>query len=89
MPEPGSRSLILFQPYRSRRLGSQSLDLILAAASRSKPKVTHIYLHVQVSNVSARKFYERHGFQVLGVHEQYYKKIVPQDAWILERVIER
>jgi N-alpha-acetyltransferase 50 len=78
----------LWKPYRSRLLGSQTLDLILAAASsHSKPKISHIYLHVQVSNSSAKKFYERHGFEEIGIQEQYYKKITPHDAWILERPI--
>ncbi|KAF9051122.1 N-acetyltransferase NAT13 [Hymenopellis radicata] len=72
-------------PYRSRTLGSQSLDLILATASTHKSKINKIYLHVQVSNESAKKFYERHGFQEVGVHANYYKKIAPHDAWVLEK----
>jgi RimJ/RimL family protein N-acetyltransferase len=76
------------KPYRSRRLGTQTLDLILASASSHlKPKISHIYLHVQISNTSAKRFYERHGFKEIGVHEDYYKKIAPHDAWILERPI--
>jgi len=76
------------QPYRSRRLGSQSLDLILAAAAaHAKPKISRVYLHVQTSNAAAKVFYERHGFKEIGVHENYYKKIIPHDAWILERAI--
>ncbi|EGN99817.1 hypothetical protein SERLA73DRAFT_180040 [Serpula lacrymans var. lacrymans S7.3] len=76
-------------PYRCRKLGSQSLELIVkAAASQAKPKISHIYLHVQVSNDPAKRFYERHGFKEVGVHENYYKRIVPRDAWILERVID-
>jgi len=74
-------------PYRSRRLGSQTLELIMTTASNAKLKISRIYLHVQVSNTAAKKFYERHGFREVGIHENYYKKIVPHDAWILERVI--
>ncbi|KZT08335.1 acyl-CoA N-acyltransferase [Laetiporus sulphureus 93-53] len=73
-------------PYRSRGLGSFSLQQIIdAAAAHTKPKISAIYLHVQVSNIVAKQFYERHGFKETGVHEGYYKKIVPHDAWILER----
>ncbi|TFK44412.1 acyl-CoA N-acyltransferase [Crucibulum laeve] len=73
-------------PYRSRRLGSKSLELIMeAAASHAAPKIDKIYLHVQVSNLSAKKFYERHGFKEMEVHKDYYKKIIPHDAWVLER----
>ncbi|KAI0930285.1 hypothetical protein AcW1_009020 [Taiwanofungus camphoratus] len=76
-------------PYRSRGVGSQSLkQIIAAAASHSKPKVDAIYLHVQVSNDSAKAFYERHGFKEIDIHQNYYKKIVPRDAWILQKEIE-
>ncbi|KAF8904486.1 acyl-CoA N-acyltransferase [Gymnopilus junonius] len=73
-------------PYRSRKLGSQALELVLAAAATHiKPKINKIYLHVQVSNHDAKKFYERHGFNEVGIQKEYYKKIVPQDAWVLEK----
>jgi N-alpha-acetyltransferase 50 len=61
--------------------------VLAAAAAQTKPKITRIYLHVQISNVAAKTFYERHGFKEIGIHENYYKKIVPHDAWILEREI--
>ncbi|KAJ6587154.1 acyl-CoA N-acyltransferase [Mycena vulgaris] len=76
----------ILAPYRSRQLGSASLKLILdAATAHTKPKIDRIYLHVQTSNAEAKRFYERHGFTQVGVHENYYKKIVPHDAWILEK----
>ncbi|KAK7472668.1 N-acetyltransferase 5 [Stygiomarasmius scandens] len=76
-------------PYRSRGLGSQTLQLILdAAASHAKPIISKIYLHVQTSNTEAKQFYEKHGFKEVGLHENYYKKIVPHDAWILEKAVE-
>lgn len=76
-------------PYRSKQLGSQALKCVIkAAASHSKPKIRRIYLHVQVSNTDAKRFYERHGFKEVGIKEDYYKKIMPRDAWILERIIE-
>ncbi|KAF8160821.1 acyl-CoA N-acyltransferase [Crassisporium funariophilum] len=77
----------ILAPYRSRKLGSQSLELVLAAAStHTKPNVDKIYLHVQISNHDAKKFYEAHGFKQVEVHKDYYKKIVPHDAWVLEKV---
>ncbi|PPQ77219.1 hypothetical protein CVT25_011065 [Psilocybe cyanescens] len=73
-------------PYRSRKLGSQTLELILTAAlAHSKPKIDKLYLHVQVSNHDAKKFYERHGFNEVEIHKDYYKKIAPHDAWVLEK----
>jgi len=77
----------ILAPYRSRTLGSQSLELVLAAAATHiKPKIDKIYLHVQVSNDDAKKFYERHGFVEVKIHKDYYKKIAPHDAWVLEKV---
>ncbi|KIP10887.1 hypothetical protein PHLGIDRAFT_21984 [Phlebiopsis gigantea 11061_1 CR5-6] len=72
-------------PYRSRGLGSQSMQhIIRSAAAQEKPKISSIYLHVQISNDGAKAFYEQHRFTEVGVYENYYKKIVPHDAWILE-----
>ncbi|KXN91066.1 putative N-acetyltransferase san [Leucoagaricus sp. SymC.cos] len=73
-------------PYRSRGLGSQSLELVLKAAeARAKPKIKKIYLHVQVSNDGAKAFYERHGFTEVEIQKDYYRKIEPHDAWVLEK----
>ncbi|KAJ2914378.1 hypothetical protein MD484_g6029, partial [Candolleomyces efflorescens] len=75
-------------PYRSRGLGSKALELVLAAASSHRPKIDKIYLHVQVSNGDAKKFYERHGFVHTSTHKDYYKKITPADAWVLEKTFD-
>jgi len=76
-------------PYRSLGIGSYTLDVILrAAATHTKPKIGRIYLHVQVSNDSAKQFYDRHGFKENGIDEGYYKKITPSGAWVLERNIQ-
>ncbi|KZS98438.1 acyl-CoA N-acyltransferase [Sistotremastrum niveocremeum HHB9708] len=75
-------------PYRDRHIGSECLQHVLkAAASYSRLRLTDIYMHVQISNTSARRFYERHGFRQIGLQERYYKKIVPRDAWVLERPV--
>jgi ribosomal protein S18 acetylase RimI-like enzyme len=77
-----------YQPYRSRKLGTKALEEVLAAAaSHSKPKITHVQLHVQENNQEARRFYERHGFKLVGKEEEYYKKIEPHGAWILEKEV--
>ncbi|KAI1794143.1 acyl-CoA N-acyltransferase [Ganoderma leucocontextum] len=82
-------TLAVLAPYRSRGIGSQSLQhLIDAAVAHMKPKITAIYLHVQISNDEAKRFYERHGFKEIGLYENYYKKITPHDAWILQRDVE-
>lgn len=63
--------------------------MLAAIAKRpAAQKIHRIYLHVQISNDSAKRFYEKNGFTEIGVHEGYYKKIVPHDAWILEKVFD-
>lgn len=62
------------------------MEKVLNAASLDrKPKITHMYLHVQISNTEAKRFYEKHGFKDVGIAKDYYKKISPHDAWIMER----
>ena len=69
-------------------MGAQSLEhIIQAATTHTKPQVKAIYLHVQTSNDAAKRFYERHGFKEVAVAENYYKKIVPHEAWVLEREV--
>ncbi|CAG8509668.1 10074_t:CDS:1, partial [Dentiscutata heterogama] len=49
------------------------------------PKFTEIYLHVQISNEEALKFYKKYNFEIVGTVEGYYKKISPSDAYVLSR----
>jgi len=75
------------QPYRSRGVGSQVMKALIDSVTQSRsPKIDRIYLHVQVSNTAGKAFYERHGFKEAGLHKDYYKKIEPRDAWVLEKV---
>lgn len=77
---------LLRQPYRSRGVGSQVMKTLLDSITHSQtPKIDRIYLHVQTSNTAGRAFYERHGFKEAGLHKDYYKKIEPRDAWVLEK----
>jgi len=49
--------------------------------------MSRISLHVQENNIDALRFYERHGFKIVGNDPEYYKKIEPHGAWILEKDI--
>ncbi|BGP40524.1 N-acetyltransferase 5 [Rhodotorula kratochvilovae] len=53
-----------------------------------KPRVESVYLHVQVGNDEGRRFWEKWGFEVKETVPDYYRKIEPRDAWLLERRIE-
>jgi len=41
--------------------------------------------HVQVSNTDAIAFYERFGFRIIERKENYYKRIEPADAFVLQK----
>ena len=74
------------QPYRSLGLGTFVIKHLLEAASSpsAKPRITALYLHVQISNDGAKRFYERNGFKEVSIVESYYKKIEPKAAWLME-----
>ena len=61
--------------------------LLDSVTQSQSPKIDRIYLHVQISNTAGKVFYERHGFKLTGLHKDYYKKIEPRDAWVLEKVL--
>ena len=43
------------------------------------------FRHVQVNNDSAIKFYERFGFEIVERKANYYKRIEPADAFVLQK----
>lgn len=61
-------------------------ELLDSVTQSQSPKINRIYLHVQVSNTAGKVFYERHGFKEANLQKDYYKKIQPRDAWVLEKV---
>jgi len=49
--------------------------------------IKSVYLHVQCSNEEAISFYKNRNFQITKTEQQYYKKIDPADAYVLEKVL--
>lgn len=41
--------------------------------------------HVQVNNESAIEFYKKFGFEVVDLKKNYYKRIEPADAYVLQK----
>lgn len=77
-------TLGVLAPYRNLGLGTALLKHILHHATSgvpATPKFTEIYLHVQISNEEALKFYKKYDFEIVGTVEGYYKKISPSDAY--------
>ena len=68
--------------HRRLGIGAEILSSIIEHARSAGIKC--IGLHVHVENGTAIKFYERFGFRILGQVDNYYKKITPNSAYILE-----
>jgi N-alpha-acetyltransferase 50 len=43
------------------------------------------FRHVQVNNESAIEFYKKFGFEVVDLKKNYYKRIEPADAYVLQK----
>lgn len=71
-------------PYRRLGIGSVMLEHILNICQRDG-NYDNVFLHVQINNEGAIKFYEKFGFEIVEQKENYYKKIEPADAFVLQR----
>ena len=51
------------------------------------PPPSNLFLasHVQVSNDDALQFYQKFGFRIVETKEQYYKRIDPPHAHVLQK----
>jgi hypothetical protein len=74
--------------YRNHSIGSNLLHQLLEDM-KQYPAIVEIYLHVQVNNDEALKFYKKFNFEVIGKIENYYQRIQPRDGWILKKKINR
>jgi N-alpha-acetyltransferase 50 len=86
-PTDGRRLYIMtlgcLAPYRRHKIGTLLLQHVLALCQ--KDGFTAVTLHVQVNNEAALAFYKKFGFEIVGKSEQYYKRIEPADAFLLEK----
>lgn len=77
-------TLGVLAPYRRLGVGTVLLDHVLKCA-KEDGSIDCIYLHVQVSNDEALEFYQRFGFSIVDTKEQYYKRIDPPHAFVLQK----
>uniref|UniRef100_A0A914VTZ7 N-terminal methionine N(alpha)-acetyltransferase NatE n=1 Tax=Plectus sambesii TaxID=2011161 RepID=A0A914VTZ7_9BILA len=74
-------------PYRRFGLGTLMLNHVFSLCEKD-PTLESIFLHVQVSNESALEFYGKFGFENVDTVENYYKRIEPADAYVLEKKLQ-
>lgn len=77
-------TISVLDEYRRYGIGSKLLEEIIRIHKNLK-EVTYITLHVQISNLVALKFYEKHGFEKFKFLENYYTgaEVNPKDAYYL------
>ncbi|KAI1716216.1 acetyltransferase (GNAT) family domain-containing protein [Ditylenchus destructor] len=74
-------------PYRRYGVGTMLLNHVFDLCAKDQ-QIKSVYLHVQTNNESALDFYKKFGFDITGTVEKYYKRITPDDAYILEKNLE-
>lgn len=72
----------VLKPYRRYHIGAKLIEEILKEVKKEK-SIKYIYLHVQVGNNTAIKFYEKYGFVNKEKIEGYYTDIQPADCYLL------
>ncbi|KAK2716839.1 probable N-acetyltransferase san [Artemia franciscana] len=73
-------------PYRKTGVGTAMLNHVMSIVEKDG-NFDAIYLHVQVTNEVALSFYQKFGFEVIDTKEQYYKRIDPPGAHVLQRTL--
>ncbi|KAI3354816.1 hypothetical protein L3Q82_004622 [Scortum barcoo] len=71
-------------PYRRLGIGTKMLNHVLNICEKDGT-FDNIYLHVQISNESAIHFYQKFGFEIIETKKNYYKRIEPADAHVLQK----
>ena len=80
--------LAVLAAYRGLSIGTQMVQSVLDALP-SHPDVAEVYLHVHVTNSGAIRFYERLGFENVGVIKGYYAsaELSPPDCVLLRYMV--
>ncbi|KAI8775401.1 N-alpha-acetyltransferase 50 [Biomphalaria glabrata] len=71
-------------PYRRLGIGTVMLEHVLNICEKDG-NIDNVFLHVQVNNEGAIKFYEKFGFKIVEEKKNYYKRIEPADAYVLQK----
>ncbi|XP_013413617.1 N-alpha-acetyltransferase 50-like [Lingula anatina] len=81
-------TLGVLAPYRRYGIGTVMLEHVLKICEQDG-NFDNVYLHVQVNNDSAIKFYENFGFEIVERKQNYYKRIEPADAFVLQKTFKK
>ncbi|KAF7992306.1 hypothetical protein HCN44_001631 [Aphidius gifuensis] len=73
-------------PYRRLGIGTVMVQHVLNYVNKDA-NFDSIFLHVQVNNEGAIDFYKKFGFEIVATKNQYYKRITPPDAHVLQKTL--
>ena len=74
-------------PYRGQGFGTALLNEVYRLVKNQSNKIKMIRLHVQSSNELALSFYRRHGFDIIKTESNYYRRLKPSSAFMLQKVL--
>ena len=72
----------VLESYKRHKIGTQLLQELIRLHKNMK-EISFINLHVHVQNDIAKKFYEKNGFEVVKILDNYYTDIEPKGAYYL------
>jgi ribosomal protein S18 acetylase RimI-like enzyme len=72
----------VLENYKRHKIGTQLLQELIRLHKNMK-EISFINLHVHVQNDIAKKFYEKNGFEVVKILDNYYTDIEPKGAYYL------
>ena len=72
----------VLENYKRHKIGTQLLQELIRLHKNMK-EISYINLHVHVQNDIAKKFYEKNGFEVVKILDNYYTDIEPKGAYYL------
>jgi N-alpha-acetyltransferase 50 len=79
-------ALTTLAPYRGHGIASALFRRVTALAIREYGIVT-VTAHMWEANDEARGWYANHGFREVGFSQDYYRRLRPSGAFLLERRI--
>ena len=82
MDEGHILNLAVHPDFRRHGLGTKLLEEVMDELKKNDCR--YLYLEVRVSNLGARKFYERSGFRVVNIRRNYYTSPI-EDAALMMR----
>ncbi|CAF0825828.1 unnamed protein product [Adineta steineri] len=81
-------TLGVLSKYRELGLGALMLEHVLKICEK-EGNVDSIYLHVQINNETALAFYKKFAFEIISTATDYYRRLEPSDAYLLERKLNK